>query len=75
MELRGHSRITGGSGGPQAMSARDIDLAYAEDGRTLQRARLIENAAVQLPAPAPGGRQTDRRRDDRHGARRRTARP
>jgi lipopolysaccharide export system protein LptA len=51
MELRGNSRITGkpGQSGPQDMSARDIDLAYAEDGRTLQSARLIENASVQLP--------------------------
>lgn len=54
MELRGNSRISGGTGGPQAMSARDIDLAYAEDGRTLQRAVLTENAVVQL-ASAGGG--------------------
>lgn len=52
MELRGHSRITGspGASGPQDMHANDIDLTYAEDGRTLQTARLVENAAVQLPA-------------------------
>lgn len=51
MELRGNSRITGkpGQSGPQDMRARDIDLAYAEDGRTLQSARLVENASVQLP--------------------------
>jgi lipopolysaccharide export system protein LptA len=50
MELRGSARITGtpGSGGPQDMRARDIDLAYAEDGRTLQSAHLVENASVQL---------------------------
>jgi lipopolysaccharide export system protein LptA len=50
MELRGNARITGkpGQSGPQDMSARDIDLAYAEDGRTLQFAKLIENASVQL---------------------------
>ena len=52
MELRGNSRITGGTGGPQSMSAQDIDLAYAEDGRTLQQARLVENAVLQLPATA-----------------------
>lgn len=56
MELRGNSRITGGSGGPQAMSARDIDLTYAEDGRTLQNARLTENAVVQLAGAAQGKR-------------------
>lgn len=52
MELRGNSRMTGkpGGSGPQDMRAKDIDLAYAEDGRTLQAARLVENAAVQLPA-------------------------
>ena len=46
MELRGNSRMTGkpGGSGPQDMRARDIDLAYAEDGRTLQSARLVENA-------------------------------
>ncbi|HYT67832.1 MAG TPA: LptA/OstA family protein [Vicinamibacterales bacterium] len=51
LELRGHSRITSkpGSGGPQDMRAKDIDLAYAEDGRTLQSARLVENASLQLP--------------------------
>ena len=51
MELRGNARITGkpGASGPQDMRRDDIDLAYAEDGRTLQSARLIENASVQLP--------------------------
>ncbi len=51
MELRGNSRMTGkpGGSGPQDMRARDIDLAYAADGRTLQSAKLVENAAVQLP--------------------------
>jgi lipopolysaccharide transport protein LptA len=58
LEMRGNSRITGGGGAsasaPQAMSARDIDLTYAEDGRTLQRANLLENAVVQLPGEAKG---------------------
>lgn len=49
MELRGNSRITGTTGGAQSMSARDIDMGYAADGRTLQSARLVENAVVQLP--------------------------
>ena len=50
MELRGHSRITGkpGAAGPQDMRANDIDIGFAEDGRTLQTARLVENASVQL---------------------------
>ena len=60
MELRGNSRMTGkpGGSGPQDMRAKDIDLAYAEDGRTLQSARLVENAVVQLPGAkgTPGRR-------------------
>ncbi len=56
LELRANSRITGGGspGSPQTMSARDIDLAYAENGRTLQHAKLIDNAVVQLPGEAEG---------------------
>ena len=51
MELRGNAHIAGKpeSGGPQDMRAKDIDLGYAEDGRTLQSARLTENASMQLP--------------------------
>jgi lipopolysaccharide export system protein LptA len=51
MELRNNSRIVSkpGTGGPQDMRARDIDLTYAADGRTLQTAHLVENAAVKLP--------------------------
>ncbi len=60
LQLRGNSRITGSgsAGGPQAMSAANIDLTYADDGRTLQHAQLMENAAVQLPGEgkSPGRR-------------------
>jgi len=51
MQLRGNSRISGGAGAAatQAMSARDVDLTYADDGRTLQHAKLMEDAVVQLP--------------------------
>ena len=51
MELRGNSSVTGkpGASGPQDMRANNIDMAYGEDGRTLQSARLVENALVQLP--------------------------
>jgi len=57
VQLRGHSRVTGAPGGsaPQLMTGRDIDLAYAEDGRSLRHVELMENAVVQLP-PAAGGR-------------------
>jgi lipopolysaccharide export system protein LptA len=52
MELRGSAviRARPGASGPQEMRAKDIDLAYAEDGRTLQSAHLSEDASVQLAA-------------------------
>jgi len=53
LQLRGNSRISGG--GPQTMSARDIDLTYAEDGRTLQHAELIEQSVLQLAGTAGAG--------------------
>ena len=48
LELRGSSRIRGDASS-QSMSARDVDLTYADDGRTLQHALLVEDSAVQLP--------------------------
>ena len=55
LQLRNNSRITGsGDGGPQSMTARDIDLTYGDDGRTLQRSHLVENAVVQLPGEGNG---------------------
>ena len=51
MALRGNSRITGTPGaaaGAQGMTARDIDLVYAADGRTIQHSHLVDNAVVQL---------------------------
>jgi lipopolysaccharide export system protein LptA len=60
MELRSNSRITSkpGTSGPQEMRAKDIDIAYAADGRTLQSAHLVENAAVRLPGdPGKPGKQ------------------
>ena len=58
MQLRGNSRITGGAGGPQSMAARDIDLIYGTDGRTLQNANLVEQAVVDLGGGAAGKRIT-----------------
>jgi lipopolysaccharide export system protein LptA len=51
MELRGNSSIRSkpGGSGPQQMRANDIDVTYADDGRTLQSAHLVENAVVRLP--------------------------
>lgn len=57
LELRGNSRVTGVGSGPnslQAMSARDMNLSYAEDGQTLQRANLIGDGVMQL-SNATGG--------------------
>jgi lipopolysaccharide export system protein LptA len=50
VELRGNSKITGsgGTGSLQAMQARDINLRYASDGRTLQHALLVGQSSVQL---------------------------
>jgi lipopolysaccharide transport protein LptA len=64
MEMRGSAHIVGkprgkpGGRGPQDMRAKDIDLAFAEDGRTLQSSRLVENASMQLPGdPGKSGRR------------------
>jgi len=65
VEQRGHSRIDGGGGGPQSMAANDIDLMYGEDGRSLQFAKLVENATVQLAGTGgAGGRRVAGRNID-----------
>jgi LPS export ABC transporter protein LptC len=51
IELRGHSRVTGigtGANGLQAMTARDINLRYQEDGQTIEQATLVGEAVLQL---------------------------
>lgn len=48
IELRGQSRITGGTGSLQSMTARDINLDYAADGRTLEQAFLAGQSGIQL---------------------------
>jgi LPS export ABC transporter protein LptC/lipopolysaccharide transport protein LptA len=52
IELRGHSRVEGGTGvgSLRLMSARDITLTYADDGRTLQQAILAGTSEIQLAA-------------------------
>ncbi len=54
IELRGNGVITGGEGmGPlRAMRAHDINLDYADDGRTLQHATLAGQASITLAAAA-----------------------
>jgi LPS export ABC transporter protein LptC len=58
LELRGSSRVAGkpkAAGGLKNMAARDMNLTYAEDGRTLQRAVLSGDAAIDLAGAAGGG--------------------
>jgi lipopolysaccharide export system protein LptA len=55
IELRGNARIAGGQGlgSLESMSARDLNLDYRDDGRTLQQAVLAGQAAIKL-APKNG---------------------
>jgi LPS export ABC transporter protein LptC len=46
LELRGNARVEGGGGGIDAMSARDIDLDYTDDGQRLEAVVLDGMAAV-----------------------------
>lgn len=59
IELRGNARITGGEGmgALRLMRARDINLDYGDDGRTLQQATLAGQSAVELGAPGQEGGQ------------------
>ena len=56
IELRGNARITGGEGmgALRAMQARDINLDYGEDGRTVEHATLAGQSSVTLAGTAPG---------------------
>jgi LPS export ABC transporter protein LptC len=49
IELRGGSKVGGAKGSLlRSMSAQDINLDYAEDGRTLQNATLAAKSVIQL---------------------------
>lgn len=50
IELRGQSRITGSgsTGSLQTMQARDINLDYAADGRTLEQAVLAGQSSILM---------------------------
>ena len=56
IELRGGAKITGAEGAAavQSMAARDINLRYAPDGRTLQQAVLAGQSSIQLGRPDSG---------------------
>jgi LPS export ABC transporter protein LptC len=54
IELRGNARVTGGDamGALTSMSARDMNLDYREDGRSLQQATLSGGGEIQLAGKA-----------------------
>jgi LPS export ABC transporter protein LptC len=64
MQLRGNSRIVGAGAGAQQMSARDIDLTYGPDGRTLQQAKLMEQSVVGLPSDGGAAKRISARNID-----------
>jgi lipopolysaccharide export system protein LptA len=53
IEMRGNSRVSGGGGALDAMSARDIDLDYTDDGTQLERVAL--NGSSGLTMTGTGG--------------------
>jgi lipopolysaccharide export system protein LptA len=59
IELRGSARVTGGegTGGLRLMRARDINLDYADDGRTLEKATLAGQSAVRIASAGAGADQ------------------
>ena len=60
LEMRGNSRISGlgeGAGAVKGMQADDVNLEFADDGRTLQGATLSHNAAVDMMDASAGGRR------------------
>jgi LPS export ABC transporter protein LptC len=58
IELRGNSRVAGGDASIDAMSARDIDLDYTDDGQKLEAVALTGAAAIAMAAGEAGtGRQ------------------
>jgi lipopolysaccharide export system protein LptA len=55
IQLRGNSAITETGANPRTMTAQNIDLVYAADGKTLQSSRLMQHAVVNLPGQAGAG--------------------
>ena len=53
--LRGNSRVVGGGSSLDAMSARDIDLDYTDDGTRLEAVLLNGNGAVAMKGENGGG--------------------
>jgi lipopolysaccharide export system protein LptA len=60
LEMRGQARISGlgeGAGAVKAMTAQDMSLEFAEDGRTLARATLSREAVIEVAADAGASRR------------------
>ena len=59
VELRGGSKVTGGAENSllKSMSANDINLDYADDGRTLQNATLAGAASVEVASKGSSATQ------------------
>lgn len=58
IELRGESRVMGGRSTVESMTARDIDLDYAEDGETLEHAVLDGQGAIAMSGQSGGTGRT-----------------
>jgi LPS export ABC transporter protein LptC len=56
IELRNNARVTGGAS-IDSMSARDIDMDYTDDGRSLERVALNGGAGVAMTNAGKPGRQ------------------
>ena len=60
LEMRGQSKISGlgeGAGAVKAMTAQDMSLEFAEDGRTLARTTLSREAVIEVAAGARARRR------------------
>jgi lipopolysaccharide export system protein LptA len=58
MQLRGGSRVEGGDSAFDSMRARDINLAYSDDGQTVQEISLAGGGAITMrPNNGASGRQ------------------
>jgi lipopolysaccharide export system protein LptA len=60
LEMRGHARVMGMGDAPgtlRAMSAQDINLEFAADGRTLARATLSNDAAIDVAGAGAASRR------------------
>ncbi len=63
LEIRGNSSITGtpgAAGGLERMAGRDIDLEYASDGQTIERALVTGDGVLHLAGePGQAGRRIE----------------